>query len=500
MACRLTVLVSALLLTGCATSGMVTGRDEATRQGGQAETDAVTSFSRGVHRVVVGFNDDTIQAAIEYGPNSRKVLRGASLMGWSYSEDHGDTWRYGGRLSPPRGWAALWGDPALTTSRTSYSLVFLSNLAVPDAKFPASGIDGLFGSDVLGGACIARSTDGGVRFEHFQCLANTEPLKHRGDGPRGHFYDGGSLASGPRGEIYASYVDVDTSQIDVWRSSDGNQPFARLPQPFPGYYVGSHPRIRVATDGTLYLMAVVKAEGGTYGLVGSRFRDGGWESPRTILWNVAHYPMIDFGSSVLGARLTLRTGPQFSFDVGVRSEKFDDSVRFLVTHENNRGLYLRGGVCNEQLTSCFWHDGWTFGNPVTQGRGGKIDVFNPNVTAFQGILFGAFPRWQGSFLVREGDSTQTVSLTRANLGYLENPDGTAKAFTIPVDIARDVPVCPDTRSSGGYWGDYDGFLPVQVDDDRVRFLRFMTNSSRGCTKRWTFNAEHQHVHAVSYWY
>ena len=101
--------------------------------------------------------------------------------------------------------------------------------------------------------------------------------------------------------------------------------------------------------------------------------------------------------------------------------------------------------------------------------------------------------------MREGDSTTTVSLTRATLGYIEDEAG-ARAFTIPVDIARDVPICPDTRSSGGYWGDYDGFLPVQVDGDRVRFLRFMTNSSRGCAKRWTFNAEHQHVHAVSYWY
>jgi hypothetical protein len=501
----LALLALLALLTGCATSGMVTGRDDRTRQGGQAETDATTTFFRGVHRVVVGYNDDTSQAAIQYGANSRKVLRGASLMGWSYSEDRGDTWRYGGRLSPPSGWAALWGDPAVTTSKTSYGLVFLSSLAVPDAKFPASGIEGGFDSAVLGGACIARSTDGGVRFEHFQCIANKDPVQGLSNATLGHFYDGGSLAAGPRGEIYTSYIDIDTKQIDVWRSPDGQKPFVRLPQAFPNYYVGSHPRLRVSTDGTLYLMAVVKMAAGNdspYGLVGSRFRDGAWESPKLILSKVAHYPSIDFGSSVQGARLILRTGPQFSFDIGVRSERFDDSVRFLVTHANDRGLFLRGGICNEQLTGCFWHNGWTFGNPVTQGRGGRMDVFNPNVTAFQGIIFGALPRWHASFLVREGDSTKTVSLTRATLGYIDDPDlGTSKAFSIPIDIARDVPVCTDVRPrlEGGYWGDYDGFLPVDVQEDRVRFLRFMTTSALGCTKRWTYSAEHQHVQAVSYW-
>jgi len=35
---RLALVILLLLLAGCATSGLVTSRDEATRQGGQAET------------------------------------------------------------------------------------------------------------------------------------------------------------------------------------------------------------------------------------------------------------------------------------------------------------------------------------------------------------------------------------------------------------------------------------------------------------------------------
>jgi hypothetical protein len=491
---------------------MVTGRDDTTRRGAQAETDATTSFSRGVHRVVVGFNDDTGQSEIEYGPTSRKVLRGASLMGWSYSEDRGTTWIYGGRLKPPPGWAVLWGDPALTTSKTSYSLVFMSSLAIPDGKFPASGISGYLDDGQLGGACIARSTDGGVRFEHFQCLTNTTPRNPVWGLPtRGNFYDGGSMAAGPNGEIFAAYVDIDRSQIDVWRSPDGRQPFVLLPPPFPHYYVGSHPRIRVAADGTLYAMAVAKTEKDNdqepHALIGSRYRNGAWEEPRTILWRVALYPQVKLGGVVLGAPLNLRTGPQFSFDVGAASFEPPeedqnegivrrDSVRWLVTQQDEQGwLFLRGGVCDETLRSCGWYEKWTFG-ALASGRRTRLDVFNPNVTAFQGLLFGASPRWQASFLVREGSNTTTLGLTRSTLGYV---NGTP--LSIPVDIARAVPVCPDQRPLGeGYWGDYDGFLPVDVDGDQVRFLRFMTNSSLGCTKRWSFYAEHQHVQAVSYWY
>jgi len=135
-------LVVSTALTGCAQTGLVTGRGP-TAQGGQSETEATTSYSRGVHRIVVTYNDETAsQTTIQYTPTTRKVLRGASLMGWSYSEDHGATWTYGGKLSPPPGWAVLWGDPAITTSRTNYGLVFISNLAFPDAKFPSGGVDG----------------------------------------------------------------------------------------------------------------------------------------------------------------------------------------------------------------------------------------------------------------------------------------------------------------------------------------------------------------------
>jgi len=484
----------AVATTGCAGAGLVTGREGPTAAAGQAETDATTTYSGGVHRIVVAYNDETgTESTIQYGQTTRKVLRGASLMGWSYSDDDGATWKYGGKVAPPKGWAVLWGDPAMTTSRAHYQWSYMSSLAFPDAKFPAGGVDG-YVYDAVGGACIARSTDGGVNFQIFQCLSNTDPIAGRPESSKGHFYDGGSLAAGPGGEIYAAFVDVDASQVDVWRSPDGNQPFIRLPGPFLNYYAGSHPRLRVGYDGTLFVMAIVKQSGQSapYLLALNHLRNGAWDVPTFAASFVEAYPEVDFNSSVLGAPLKMRTGPQFSFDLGASSVDRDDSLRFMYTQKNNRGwLFVRGGICDYNLKSCGWYEGWTFGAAQAGERDQRLDVFNPNVAAFPGFI-GIGPRWQGTTMSRYGNTTTTVNVARGTLGYVNG-----MPFMIPVDIVRDSAVCSDLR---GYWGDYDGFLYVKVNGDSVRFMRFVTDSSLGCTRRWTFVGGSQHVRAVDYWY
>lgn len=483
-----------ILLGGCFGRSEVTGGDETTKASEQSETAADTSFHAGVQRIVVAYNDETgNQATIQYGPSSRKVLRGASLMGWSYSEDYGATWKYGGKVTPPPGWAVLWGDPAVVTSRSNYGLVLMSSLAFPDAKFPAGGVDGYVYSAV-GGACIARSTDGGVHFKSSECLTNTDYIPGKPDSTKGHFYDGGSMASSLRGEVYAAFVDIDAAQIDVWRSPDGKDKFTRLPPPFPYDYVASHPRISVGPDGALFVMAPVRADtqdpNSPYILVANRYRDGRWKDRIGVIYPVVVGPLVDMGSSVLGSQLTVRAGPQFSFAIGTSSADYDDSIRFLATQANGKGwLYVRGGICDYELTSCGWYEGWTFGDRIAR-EGERIDVFNPNVATLS--FFGIDPRWQGSFLTRYGNSTTTINLTRATLGYVNG-----KPFSAPVDIATSVPVCSDRR---GYWGDYDGFLPVQIESDQIRFMRFMTDSSAGCVDRSLFIGKRQHVRAVNYWY
>jgi len=481
-----------LALGGCASLGVVTGQTKETSGAMQSETSATTSFASGKHRVVVSFNDETgNDGKVIYGPTTRKIHKGASLMGWSYSEDKGQTWSYGGKVGPPPNWSVLWGDPATTTSGASYAVVFISNLAIPDSKFPVGGIDGYvtYGAkgSYIGGACIARSTDGGKTFANYQCVSNKEAVADDPDAVKGHFYDGGSMASTPSGEVFAAYIDISSSAIRVWRAPHHNAQFELIGNPFPGLVAATHPRLRASQDGWLYAATTVIAQSGLLVFV-NRYRNGQWGKPvQASEWAVG-YPEVNLGTTVQGNPLTIRTGPQFSFDIGAASEGGNDAVRFLYTRRDSatQRLYVEGSACAADLTNC---------HPVPQWRAGPsspgatpLDVFNPAVAAWRGFI-GLPPHWTSSFYERYGNNVTKVGLSRMNLAYVSG-----SPLGIPVSLVKNITVCSDTR---GYWGDYDDMLHVGFDETTPVFVRFTsTDHGSGCNKRWTYVAEHQHVQSV----
>jgi len=81
---------------------------------------------------------------------------------------------------------------------------------------PAGGIDGPLNS-YLGGACIARSTDGGLIFGIAQCVSSNND-----------FYDGSSMVAAGSAydrSVFAAFRDVDQNRIDVWRSPNDTGQF-----------------------------------------------------------------------------------------------------------------------------------------------------------------------------------------------------------------------------------------------------------------------------------
>ena len=105
----------------------------------------------------------------------------------------------------------------------------------------------------IGGACFARSTDGGITFQNYQCVSNNVK-NSTPNTEKGHFYDGGSMASSRQGEIFAGFMDYTTGQIDVYRSPDANGTFKLLPNPFPNMDIYNHARLRVdLATGALYV-------------------------------------------------------------------------------------------------------------------------------------------------------------------------------------------------------------------------------------------------------
>jgi hypothetical protein len=67
-------------------------------------------------------------------------------------------------------------------------MLFMPNLAFPDSKFPAEGVNGRVDTapckySVIGGACVARSTDGGIS-KPSNAYQITEQAKGGSHGPK----------------------------------------------------------------------------------------------------------------------------------------------------------------------------------------------------------------------------------------------------------------------------------------------------------------------------
>jgi hypothetical protein len=233
-------------------------------------------------------------------------------------------------------------------------------------------------------------------------------------------------------------------------------------------------------DGSLY----VAAHANNSIIYMNRWNGTFWGSEIPVSYPAELYPEVHFSSGK-----KLRTGPQFSFDIGAASdENGTDAIRMFYTRKDEKTgrLYVQGSFGPLSLASFHPAPEWgtTPGNLNTPG-----DQFNPNVKAWAGF-FGLPPVWKATYLDRRPSAGDKLTLHQGNLAYL--PGG--PRIYVPFPVIKDMPVCPDNR---GYWGDYDGldmvgFLNGSTDPT---FIRPMSDSSLGCLKQWNFTSQHLHIRA-----
>jgi len=485
------VALALLSACSCSPGAPVTGQSDEvpTIHGTQSETASASALAGDQKTMVVAYNDDTDDGKIVYSSNDRVVYPGASLLGWSYSTDDGTTWTYGGKVKPPASYAALWGDPAIVTSRTNYNRVYISSLAIGANKIPATGHHGWLDDGSITGACIARSDDGGKHFGIQSCVT-----------ANGDFYDGAALAAAGTANdhrIFAAYVDVPNDRIDVWASPDGLAPFQPLPNPFPGKSMISHPRLAYDNDTGALLVAAI--ESGSQLIWMNRLVGNAWQGPVQVSFATTRID-IPVGSQ------TIRMAYGFSFDVGAQSfvasengetQDFDDAIRLLYTTRDSttKRLYVRGSACSRDLKNCVDVPQWgtTPGNLNTPGH-----QWNPTVKAWRGFI-GLPPVWKATYQTTDDDPNE-VAIKQGNLARF--PNGTPVFLPFPLMSPRII--CPDFRygspgnAKSGYWGDYDEAAHVGFDGTAAKFLLAFSDSSKGCLSQSMFTSNHLHVRGVIY--
>jgi hypothetical protein len=534
----------------------VSGLDPTTQGAGQSEAAATVSVLATSEVEVIAANDDVVDSGFVYPDAvSRRVFEGASLMGWYFRErtatDPNPAWQHG-RLLPgvgaARDAAVIWGDPGVAAAPEAPGLVLQGSLMVPRAKFPdgtlpestcvtpAGNVGCIINSvagdcSPLGGACVARSTDGGKTFTMLSCFSDKTPGSCTGgartDSTNGHFYDGMDLAVGLGADpaAYVAMIDTDASKEALWtypnaasasetditQVVDGMGPMGQLGSPLGN--LTTHLRLRVDSTGRLWrlsrdLRTTATVTGTTVVANDLKVNILGRNAAPVVLTtshallnavsvtgipNAAHDPNGQLAAS-------LRFGPQFDFDVG-KNEAGQDEMRFIfiASGSDDSGtsfVWMQGGFCNMDLSSCTTPPAWR--SAINQ----QATQFHPT------IKYGFDPRtgrhhWKVSYYELNANRTQVAVL--AGNFKRDVASNTAERLNAVAVTPLQTP-CPDERGTitttgaltqvsqaDDYWGDYDDML---FNSRRCSFLRPFTDSSQGCTSRTRFSAQHQHLSAV----
>ena len=491
-----------------------------TVSGNQAETICNVSVVNGASVESVAFNDDEPSSLMQYTATNRTVFPGYSGQGWSFrartAANPNPPWTHS-LLPTPAGWDLLWGDPSLASNPGLPNVAFLGTLAVPHAKFLyVSNQNGTPGSlqgaftdspSPLGGACIARSTDGGETFSVVGCVQDTTDVGNLGD-TLGHFYDGSSMAVTQNGSggfsAFAAFIDTETHREAIWSMPDVTSNAANPFQPdntlmgkigaLPDDSLGpieTHVRLR-ASGADLWKMSISTAN-----ILQLNIRDRNGNAVG-LASDVVVGMAADFGNDATGTDITVRTGPEFAFDIGVNEQNAPE-MRFVyiaATASQTANFHLQGGFCPlNDLTQCTTVAQWT-----TQPQSVPMTLFPAIKFALDPV--SNQPVWKVTFQGRTPQNTGQLAVFAADL---VRPDMVAPSptyNTAGLVVAQITPFqtpCPDIREPGtdlgfGYWGDYDD---MTFDPTTGTFVRSFTDSTLGCNlPRERFTSHNVHVSTV----
>jgi len=336
--------------------------------------------------------------------------------------------------------------------------VYMTTLAIPSQKMPVGG--SFTGPNTyIGGACIARSSDGGQTFSltASDCVHDSSY----------DFYDGsdvtGTTATGP---VVAAFNNTVLHTIDVWVANTTTGSFAAVANPFPGKTMFGHPRLR-SFNSTVFLIAP-----DTSGNIWLQFYSGGAWGTAANGWPKIAGTGYDASELTIGTQ-KIRRGGQFDLVFSPSTVSAGGVVVFF-SKFNGHGI-LSGTYCENNPVPCTQNE-WS----VDPG----VNVFHPALASVQwGTPGGAITfnvlTWMQQ--VSSGSSVSVYSSNLPNLGAITGRSETGQT-----------PLCPDLR---GYWGDYDAHLAAwpRSYPDHPMFWRAFADSTDSsgqgsCVRQWQYNS------------
>jgi hypothetical protein len=483
--CRLGAIGSVVLMAACEgppppdapvvdeESALVSGSNAVTSFG---ETDSASETAMIVNDLyglkVVAYNSDD-HAHIMYSSGDRLISPGASLMGWSYSGLAIGALFQRNRVPAQQsiGFPILWADPALAQIPGTGNVYYVE-LAAVQSKMPPNGqpVEGLHIGDVMGGACVARSTNGGGTFaiQPWDCFSDAHQ----------DFWDGTSITTtSTTGPIFVAFRNTMHSTIDVWRTtnSNPNTHFTQGPNPFPGMSMCSHPRLATDTQNAFVLAPDCS---GTMWLscIGT-----------TSICTAGTWPM-QVGTGFTNGNLTIggqafRRGPEYAIAINNANYVYGQDAEILFTQSASDGH----SVIQEE--SCH-----LFGSPHSCSPRGRID---PGVHAFHPALAVSdyVPSGMAEQVVYQASWSQQVGApTGVEIfsGLLNGPGGGTGAIAGRGETGV-TEVCSTTTL--GYWGDYNANVAVDqlTRGTRPLFWTAFTDSTDAagqliCSQQTAFTA------------
>lgn len=462
-----------------------------------AETAVAVAQTGAGPSIVVSFNDYTLDPAFPDGPELTMIdggerltaRRGLSLLGYSTSLDGGRTYQYRGKVRPPPGWSAIWGDPSIAVDPARPSIVYLANLGMSDMSWNqgSAGADSLLDPQTYSdGVCVARSTDGGVTFPEVACVPRpTDAQGECNPGPS-VCVDHTAVGVGGDGRVYlAAQVFHQNgnkgSLIHVWRSPS-REAWSALASadPQPPSAIDFEPTIVTAPGGDVWIAGVTRAEPHDVGVNQQHPGRDDWGSSGYVLGNAG----VTDSTGAIKERVQTAPGTMFrigrTFAVAVGERDGRPDIRLVYSARRADGTFFLGAIhCAEDLAddrTCVREPGWeTAASPGQQ--------FMPSMSV------GAVPDGFDLVFLTDDRAPGTAGTIQVSAQSLEwSRDGGASIARARRLTPPDWPVCGrlsavDPGSNyNGYWGDYFG-TAQGVDGAGVPFSVTAFSDSRmsgGC--------------------